>query len=81
MKSAKEMWVEMGYTYIETSSYIYIKDEEELFFAFDKVSRIIYIEPHQMVSNKERKVNKYTYEFGMEELQAINKQVEELGWK
>lgn len=70
-KSAKEMFEELGYKqeiYI-SSIYYYGEDSDYDYYyiAFDKLDKSI-------------KINKYINEITIEELKAINKQIEELGW-
>lgn len=68
--SAKEMFEKLGYKQeIYISSIFYGEDSEDsgYYIAFDKL-------------NKSININKYINEITIEELQAINEQVKELGW-
>ena len=71
--SAKEMFEKLGYKYkyLPNSHRIeFIKDEdEEMHFVYNEI-----------IFNKKFKTIKIKGYFVLEELQAINKQVEELGW-
>lgn len=66
MKSAKEMFEDLGYKLINDKNIIY----KGTHFT----GRIIYI---AFFSDKQILI---TQSIGIEELQAINKQVQELGW-
>lgn len=68
MKSAKEMFEELGYECVDEERIVYKKYD-------DSIKRIIHI---AFFDNKKILI---TQSIGLEELQAINKQVEELGWK
>jgi len=72
--SAKEMFEELGYKYdTYVKNIIFSKDFEyatvELYFDIETKNLIIQ-------SNKD-----IAFEFSINELKAINKQVEELGWE
>ena len=72
MKSAKEMFEKLGYMqreehYSETALIVYTNGKDYIYFDYDK---------------KFSKEGFGTFSFiDMKLLQAINKQVEELGWK
>lgn len=70
-KTAKEMFEEYGYLFIieDEENIIYV-DEEDIKINFDKICKTFYKSTY----------HKYAKEICMEELQAINKQIEELGW-
>ena len=75
---AKEMFSELGYSCKEDDDYIeYIKKTENCTFeiAFDYSTECI--EFYSYRGNFEKRFDSF---IDMEELQAINKQVEELGW-
>lgn len=79
MKSAKEMFSELGYSCEEGDGYIdYIEKigdcTYEISFEYDPK----YIEFHSYRGNFEKIFDTC---LSVEELQAINKQVEELHWK
>lgn len=79
MKSAKEMFEELGYSCKEDDDYIeYIQKIEDCTFeiAFDYNTECI-----EFYYYRDAYDNKYDVSLTMEELQAINKQVEELGWE
>lgn len=67
MKSAKELFEELGFDLVETTSYMvyYYNEENEIYIWFYNNSKTIEI------------VNDFTLDI----LKAINKQAEELGWK
>ena len=67
MKSAKELFEELGFDLVETTSYMvyYYNEENEIYIWFYNNSKTIEI------------VNEFTLDI----LKAINKQAEELGWK
>lgn len=67
MKSAKELFEELGFDLVETTSYMvyYYNEEDEIYIWFYNNSKTIEI------------VNEFTLDI----LKAINKQAEELGWK
>lgn len=67
MKSAKELFEELGFDLVETTSYMvyYYNEEDEIYIWFYNNSKTIEI------------VNDFTLDI----LKAINKQAEELGWK
>lgn len=70
MKSAKEMFEELGYKQtITDTKYIYVSSYNNTIIEFDEI--IVTVRISQI--DKE-----YAQTFNMEELQAINKQVEEL---
>lgn len=74
--SAKEMFEKLGYEtdldWQKDHTIEYIKRKEDDFFGTSVVSLIIF--------NKRLKVIKLNGIIGIKELQAINKQVEELEW-
>lgn len=72
MKSAKEMFEELGYEYVE--SY-----DKNLIDYYKKYNNLNF----EILFNKEEKTFYFTYvtKVDYKLLQAINKQVEELGWK
>lgn len=73
MKSAKEQFEELGYKQtINNTKYIYMSSYHNTIIEFDEIVRTIRISQ----IDKE-----YAQTFNIMELQAINKQVEELGWK
>ena len=73
MKSAKEMFEELGYKQtINNTKYIYMSSYHNTIIEFDEI--IVTVRISQI--DKE-----YAQTFNMKELQAINKQVEELGWR
>ena len=65
-KSAKEMFEELGYDLVETTSYMmyYHNEENDIYIWF----------------YNNRKTIEIVNEFTLDMLKAINKQVEELGW-
>lgn len=67
MKSARELFEELGYDLVETTSYMvyYYNEENGIYIWFYNNSKTIEI------------VNEFTLDI----LKAINKQIEELGWK
>lgn len=67
MKSARELFEELGYDLVETTSYMvyYYNEENDIYIWFYNNSKTIEI------------VNEFTLDI----LKAINKQIEELGWK
>lgn len=67
MKSAKELFKELGYDLVETTSYMvyYHNEENDIYIWF----------------YNNRKTIEIVNEFTLDILKAINKQVEELGWK
>ncbi len=70
MKTAKEMFEELGYKIVRDDEEFLDYETEEYYISFWKHKKIFY------------KVE-YGYDAGditMQELKAINKQVEELGW-
>lgn len=70
--SAKEMFENLGYKReVHISCIMYIKNEE--YYSKDE-QRIIFYQDTETI------IKPYTDGINMEELQAINKQVEELGW-
>lgn len=78
MKSAREMFSELEYSCKEDDDYIeYIQKIGDCTYeiAFDYDTE--YIEFYSYRGNFEKK---FDTSLSMEELQAINKQVEELGW-
>lgn len=78
MKSAREMFEELGYTYQES----YFEEElEDINYSKsgDYAPKIRFNLNHKCI-NVYRKDNKSSW-FDVKVLQAINKQVEELGWK
>ena len=66
--SAKEMFEKLGYKCIDEERLVYKKYD-------DSIKRTIHI---AFFDNQKILITK---SIGLEELQAINKQVEELGWK
>ena len=69
MKSAKEMFEELGYKLYNQNIYLeYVKEEEHITF---------YINEKTFCKYKGYEIGEIT----LKELQAINKQVEELHWK
>lgn len=71
--SAKEMFEELGYKQtINNTKYIYMSSYHNTIIEFDEIVRTIRISQ----IDKE-----YAQTFNFIELQAINKQLEELGWK
>ena len=75
MKNAKEMFEKLGYMYdpTEISTYFYyVSAINNTIIAFDDILRTV------RVSQIDKE---YAQTFNVGELQAINKQVEELGWK
>ena len=66
MKSAKELFKELGYDLVETTPYMmyYYNEENDIYIWF---------------YNK-RKTIEIVNEFTLDILQAINQQVNELGW-
>lgn len=84
MKSAKEMFEELGYKVLEEDKYwlVYGKDKVDMIdLEFTYSKRVIgkkYIrfgKPYKSIKIENIDI------LNIEELQAINKQVEELGWK
>lgn len=67
MKSARELFKELGYYLVETTSYMvyYYNEENDIYIWFYNNSKTIEI------------VNEFTLDI----LKAINQQVNELGWK
>ena len=67
MKSAKELFEELGFDLVETTSYMvyYYNEENEIYIWFYNNSKTIEI------------VNEFTLDI----LKAINQQINELGWK
>jgi hypothetical protein len=67
MKSARELFKELGYDLVETTSYMvyYYNEENDIYIWFYNNSKTIEI------------VNEFTLDI----LKAINQQVNELGWK
>lgn len=67
MKSARELFEELGFDLVETTSYMvyYYNEENDIYIWFYNNSKTIEI------------VNEFTLDI----LQAINQQVNELGWK
>lgn len=67
MKSARELFEELGYDLVETTSYMvyYYNEENDIYIWFYNNSKTIEI------------VNEFTLDI----LKAINKQIEELDWK
>ena len=67
MKSARELFEELGYDLVETTSYMvyYYNEENDIYIWFYNNSKTIEI------------VNEFTLDI----LKAINKQIEELGLK
>ena len=78
--SAKEMFEKLGYKCIGGNDYIafkyYKRDETDIDITFYREKEISIVENEYI--NKE--YNLTIHILTLEELQAINKQVEELGW-
>lgn len=97
MKSAKEMFEELGYEYSYDDGFIeYIKGNpipdrintnyvKFIKISFDKLEKEIFISDYNKDSlcleYLPKKDTNGSFHITLEELQAINKQVEELGWK
>ena len=78
MKSAKEMFEELGYVYYEDDGFnCYKKEKRELlepdYISFDRLEREVFM------SNDSKNSNGVIAD--MKLLQAINQQINELGWK
>ena len=78
MKSAKKLFEELGYEYYEDDGFnCYKKEKRELiepdYISFNRLEREIFM------SNNSKNGNGVMVD--MKLLQAINKQVNELGWK
>ena len=77
---AKEMFEKLGYEYKKDNDYIkytlkkYISNSYNILFYLDEKLICCYISNDSPFSPDE------PYEIGINELQAINKQIEELGW-
>lgn len=71
LKSAREMFEELGYEKIQ-------EDANWLIYSFNKVFKIMFYKPQQ--DFKIECLDNIYNTIDMEELKAINKQVEELGW-
>ena len=78
LKSAREMFEELGYKkYIESTNLIEYIDSIGKIIRFNKSSKSI----EKFIDTFDYDNCHYTYGYlSLEELQAINKQVEELGW-
>ena len=79
-KSADEMFEELGYENIinetcicEYRKYFELKRARHIIFAIDKTISVCEENEKTLAVNRDY--------FNMQELQAINKKVEELGWK
>lgn len=77
MKSARELFEELGYEYYEDDGFnCYKKEKRRLiepdYISFDRLEREVFM------SNNSKNSNGVILD--MKLLQAINKQVEELGW-
>nr|DAQ16390.1 MAG TPA: hypothetical protein [Caudoviricetes sp.] len=77
MKSARELFEELGYEYYEDDGFnCYKKEKRRLiepdYILFDRLEREVFM------SNSSKNSNGVILD--MKLLQAINKQVEELGW-
>lgn len=77
MKSARELFEELGYEYYEDDGFnCYKKEKRRLiepdYISFDRLEREVFM------SNSSKNSNGVILD--MKLLQAINKQVEELGW-
>lgn len=67
MKSAKEMFEDLGYDLVETTPYMvyYYNEENDIYIWF----------------YNNRKTIEIVNEFTLDMLKAINQQIKELGWK
>ncbi len=77
MKSARELFEELGYEYYEDDGFnCYKKEKRRLiepdYISFDRLEREVFM------SNSSKNSNGAILD--MKLLQAINKQIEELGW-
>ena len=77
MKSARELFGELGYEYYEDDGFnCYKKEKRRLiepdYISFDRLEREVFM------SNSSKNSNGVILD--MKLLQAINKQIEELGW-
>lgn len=88
MKSAKEMFEELGYKFLGGSDYIaikYYKQEKQGKYYSSYDIDITFYSTRKTVSVVANEYSKKSYKLAimdidMKLLQAINKQVEELGW-
>lgn len=78
-KTAKEMFEELGYEIESDSniSLIYIKYDEDYEHDTGSIEKIIFDKTFNRVAHT---TNSYFDFIDYKELQAINKQIEELGW-
>ena len=74
MKTAKEMFKELGYKLFKDNNYViaFFKDTNWIEFRKD----IEVVKCYSLINDYYIEINN----IGIKELQAINKQVEELGW-
>lgn len=73
-KTADEMFEELGYKIVESNKYIRYQKMNNYYIDFDLKNR------STRVSSFTRP-HRYAIYFNMQELQAINKKVQELGWR
>ena len=75
--TTKEMFEELGYEYFEDDGFnCYKKEKREIiepdYISFDRLEKDFFVSNNSVISNG--------ITINMQLLQAINKQVEELGW-
>lgn len=77
MKSAKEMFEDLGYKYFENSYWVYLTKGTNF-----PIERICFIKSKKEITIEKFTTNNkiLTKNISILELKAINKQIEELGW-